>query len=192
MHKKLNMKNILVALFLLITYCGTAQIQPTDMDKSPMDMNYSPQGYPILKMNGKVAAQPPNCRVLYSRPQKAGRDIFGGIITYGDVWRLGANEATEVEFFKNVVINGKTITKGKYSLYAICNEKSWTLILNNEKDVWGLYYNPKKDVVRVNVPVTNTDKTTEAFTMYFEDVKAGTNLIIMWDTVKVSLPIKFA
>ncbi|MBG9375684.1 DUF2911 domain-containing protein [Panacibacter sp. DH6] len=186
------MKNTLVAFFVLIACCGTAQVQPTDMDKSPMDMNYSPQNYPILKMNGKVTTQQPNCRVLYSRPQKAGRDIFGGIITYGAVWRLGANEATEVEFFKNVTINGKTIAKGKYSLYAICNEKSWTIILNNEKDVWGLYYNPKKDVVRVNVPVEDTSKVIEAFTMYFEDAKAGTNLVIMWDTVKVVLPIKFA
>ena len=190
MHKKIEMKNTLVIAFLLFSCCAMAQIKPTDLDKSPMDMNYSPQGYPILKMNGK-ATQKPNCRILYSRPQKSGRDIFGGIITYGQVWRLGANEATEIEFFRNVSINGKTITKGKYSLYAICNETQWTIILNSEKDVWGLYYNPKKDVLRFDVPVAQTDKIIEAFTMYFEDVKAGTNLIVMWDTTKIVIPIKF-
>lgn len=184
------MKNISVFLFLCIAFCSNAQIQPTDMDKSPMDMNYSPKGFPILKMNGKAAAQP-NCRVVYSRPQKAGRDIFGGIINYGQVWRLGANEASEIEFFKNVKIDGKTVTKGRYSIYSVCNKTKWTIILNNEKDVWGLYYNPKKDVLRTDVAVSKTENTTEAFTMYFEDVTGGTNLIIMWDTVKVSMPIKF-
>ena len=55
----------------------------------------------------------------------------------------------------------------------------------------GLYYNLKKDVLRTDVPVETNDKTIEAFTMYFEDAKDGTNLIIMWDTAKVSMPIKF-
>lgn len=185
------MKNIFVLFFLLVSYCSIAQTQPTDLDKSPMDMNYSPQAYPILKMNGRVTTQP-NCRVVYSRPQKAGRDIFGGIVSYGELWRLGANEATEIEFYKNVKIGGKSVAKGRYTMYAICQENKWTIILNTEKDVWGLYYNEKKDVLRTDVPVTTNDKTIEAFTMYFEDVKDGTNLIIMWDTVKVSLPIKFS
>lgn len=153
-------------------------------------MNYSPKGFPILKMNGKVTTQP-NCRIVYSRPQKAGRDIFGGIINYGQVWRLGANEASEIEFFKNVKIAGKTVVKGRYSIYSICSETKWTIILNNEKDVWGLYYNPKKDVLRTDASVIKTENATEAFTMYFEDVTGGTNLIVMWDTVKVSVPIKF-
>lgn len=184
------MKSILVFLLLCIAFCSNAQIQPTDMDKSPMDMNYSPKGFPILKMNGKASAQP-NCRIVYSRPQKAGRDIFGGIINYGQLWRLGANEASEIEFFKNVKIDGKIVVKGRYSIYSICNETKWTIILNNEKDVWGLYYNPKKDVLRTDAAVTKNEKPIEAFTMYFEDVTGGTNLIIMWDTVKVSMPIKF-
>ena len=184
------MKNIVAVLFLFVSFSSLAQVQPTDLDKSPMDMNYSPQGYPILKMNGKTTAQP-NCRIIYSRPQKAGRDIFGGIITYGQVWRLGANEATEIEFFKNVKIDNKNISKGKYTMYAICNQTKWTIILNSEKDVWGLYYNPKKDVLHADVDVMMGEKVVEVFTMYFEDVKDGTNLVIMWDNVKVTLPIKF-
>jgi len=184
------MKNIVVVIFLFVSFSSLAQVQPTDLDKSPMDMNYSPQSYPILKMNGKTNAQP-NCRIVYSRPQKAGRDIFGGVISYGQVWRLGANEATEIEFFKNAKIDGKNISKGKYTMYAICNQTKWTIILNSEKDVWGLYYNPKKDVLRTDVDVMMGEKVIEAFTMYFEDVKDGTNLIIMWDNIKVILPIKF-
>ena len=184
------MKKIIAVFFCLVTIASYAQLKPTDLDKSPMDMSYSPQGYPILKMNGKITTAP-SARVIYSRPQKLGRTIFGGIVSYGQVWRLGANEATEIEFFKNVKIDGKTVAKGRYTMYAICTETQWTIILNSEKDVWGLYYNPKKDVIRVNVPVQNTDDAVEAFTMYFEDNKAGTNLNILWDNVKVALPIGF-
>jgi hypothetical protein len=184
------MKKIFVALFCLLTLSSFAQQKPTDLDKSPLDVSYSPPNYPILKMNGKVKGEPV-ARVIYSRPQKLGREIFGNIVSYDQVWRLGANEATEIEFFRNVKINGKTISKGRYTMYSICTDTAWTIILNTEKDVWGLLYNPKKDVYRTPVPVQKNSEPVEAFTMYFEDEKGGTALNILWDMVKVTLPIKF-
>lgn len=184
------MKKNFLALFCLLSLNILAQQKPTDLDKSPMDMSYSPQNYPILKMNGKIT-DPPLARVIYGRPQKAGRLIFGGIISYNQVWRLGANEATEIEFFKNVKINGKPLAKGRYSMFAICDTGKWTIIFNNDKDIWGLAYNQKKDALRVDVPVINTDAIAEAFTIYFEDVKGGTNFTVLWDSVKVSLPITY-
>lgn len=178
---------------MLVCFTGItvyAQQKPTEPDKSPLDVSYSPPNYPILKMNGKAPATP-NARVIYSRPQKAGRPLFGGIISYNQVWRLGANEATEIEFFKNAKINGKHISKGRYTLFAICGEDKWTIILNDEKDVWGLAYNPKKDVLRTEVPVQYTEGITEYFTMYFEDVKGGTTLHVMWDNIHVTIPVSF-
>lgn len=184
------MKKNFVVCFLLLSINIFAQQKPTDLDKSPLDISYSPQNYPILKMNGKVADQPA-ARVIYGRPQKAGRTIFGNIVSYGLVWRLGANEATEIELFKNAKVNGKPLAKGRYTMFAICDTGKWTLIFNSEKDIWGLAYNQKKDVLRVDVPATNTDTIAEAFTIYFDDVKGGANLNILWDSVKVSLPITF-
>jgi hypothetical protein len=188
--KNHKMKKNFVAVFCLVSLSSIAQQQPTELDKSPMDMSYSPPNYPILKMNGKTTEQPV-ARVIYSRPQKAGRVIFGGIVTYNQVWRLGANEATEIEFFKNVKINGKTLPKGRYTLYSICTEAKWTIIFNTEKDIWGLAYNQRKDALRVDAPVQNSDTPVEALTMYFEDMKEGTTLNILWDNVKVVLPINF-
>jgi len=184
------MGKIFLALFSLITLSSFAQQKPTDLDKSPMDVSYSPVNYPILKMDGKVKSAPV-ARVIYSRPQKLGREIFGGIVAYDKVWRMGANEATEIEFFRNVKIGGKTLDKGRYTMYGICTDTMWTIIFNTEKDVWGLYYNPKKDVLRVNEPVQKNDGSVEALTMYFEDTTGGTKLNILWDTTKVSLPINF-
>jgi hypothetical protein len=87
-------------------------------DRSPMDMVYFPTDYPLLKMADKTSA-PPLMRVIYSRPQKQGRPIFGGLVKYDLPWRLGANEATEIEFFSAATVQGKTVKPGRYILYCI-------------------------------------------------------------------------
>jgi hypothetical protein len=159
------------------------------LDKSPMDMVYYPANYPVLKIQEK-AAEPLVARVIYSRPQKAGRSVYGELVEFGKVWRLGANEATEIEFYKDVKIGGKKIVKGKYTLYALVNPEDWTLILNKETDTWGAFkYDEKKDMVRVKVPSQKISDPTEVFTIVFEKSANGPNLVIAWDDTKVSLPI---
>jgi len=182
------MKISFLPLLIFFSVSVSAQQNPTDVDKSPMDMCYWPANYPILKMSGKITS-PPVARVIYSRPQKAGRDIFGGIVGYGQVWRLGANEATEIEFFKPVKINGKTVPKGRYTLYAVCNADKWTIIVNSDKDVWGLAYNQKKDVLRADFPVQKNDDAIEVLTMYFNSEKNTASLNILWDNTKVVIPL---
>lgn len=160
-----------------------------EVDKSIMDISYYPNNYPILKIQNKVT-EPLVMRVVYSRPLKQGRKIFGELVEYGKVWRLGANEATEIEFFKDVKINGKKIAKGRYTLYALINETSWTLIVNKETDIWGAFkYDMKKDVVRAEVPVENLTESIEALSMVFEKSATGANLVIAWEQVKITLPI---
>jgi hypothetical protein len=181
-------KVLAVLLIACTTFMATAQQKPTDLPKSPMDMTYFPSNYPILKMNGKARTEP-FARVIYSRPLKNNRQIYGGIVKYGELWRLGANESTELEVFKNVKVGGKVITKGRYTVYCIPYESKWTLIINKEVFTWGSFtYNAKKDVVRVDVPVTQVTDIAEAFTMFFEETTAGANLVITWDNVKVALP----
>ena len=156
-----------------------------------MDMSYYPTNYPVQKMQDKIT-EPLVARVIYSRPQKSGRAIFGDLVKYGEVWRLGANEATEVEFFKTVRIGGKKVSRGRYTLYALVNETSWTIIVNKETDIWGAFkYDIKKDLVRVTVPVQKTDAVIESLVMAFDKTTAGCNLVIAWDNVKASLPITF-
>ncbi len=183
------MKLFVSLVCVLAFFSVQAQQKPTDLDKSPMDMSYWPNNYPLLKMDGKAGAMPV-ARVIYSRPLKGGRIIYGNIIKYGDLWRLGANEATEIEFFSNVKIGGKLIAKGRYTMYYIPNENKWTLIINRENYTWGHFkYDSKKDVVRKDVDLEKNNETVEAFTMYFEETRNGANLIILWDDIKASLPI---
>lgn len=186
------MKQAVALLFLMVScFVATAQQKHTDLDRSPLDVSYFPANYPILKMNGKAKDQPV-ARVIYSRPTKSNRTIFGGIVKYGELWRLGANEATEFELFRNVKIGGKAIPKGRYTLYCIPFENRWTIIINKDNFSWGSFtYNSKKDQARVDIPVQASEETAEALTMYFEDRPGGASLVMTWDNVKASLPISF-
>jgi hypothetical protein len=159
------------------------------IDKSPMDMAYYPANYPVLKIQDK-ATEPLIARVIYSRPQKNNRVVYGELVEYNSVWRMGANEATEVEFYTDVKIGGKKIVKGRYTLYAFVTPAQWSIILNKETNTWGAFkYDEKKDVARITVPVQNLTTPVDAFTIYFEKADAAINMNIAWDTVQVSLPI---
>ena len=184
-------KKIFLPLILICTaVSGMAQSDIPTVDKSPLDISYYPVNYPLLKVKDK-AEEPLLARVIYSRPQKNNRVLFGGLLEYGRVWRLGANEATEIEFFKDVKINHKKVKKGRYTLYCIPTETSWTIIVNSELDIWGSFaYDSTKDVARMDVPVQKLSDTVDYFSLYFEkESKNNFALLAVWDNVKVSLPI---
>ena len=183
------MKQFITTLCLLFTIAGLTQPKPTELDKSPMDMSYWPANYPILKMSGKAKDQP-IARIIYGRPLKNGRIIFGGIIKYNEMWRLGANEATEIETFKTLKIAGKVLPKGRYTVYCLPNENKWTIIINKDNFCWGNFtYDSKKDLIRTDIDVEKNTESVEAFTMYFDETKNGANLIFLWDDIKTSIPI---
>lgn len=187
------MKQLLFTFFIaaFISAGAVAQTKLPPVDKSPMDMSYYPAGYPVTKIQDKPQ-DPLVARLIYSRPMKNGRVVFGDLLEYGKVWRLGANEATEIEFYQNVKIGNAKIKKGRYTMYCIPYADKWTIILNKETDTWGSFkYDMKKDIVRTDLPVQKQTDITEAFTMVFEKASGGANLIMAWDDVKVSLPIAF-
>jgi Protein of unknown function (DUF2911) len=192
-NSKKYMKHLFVLFFLIAGLNVAAQNNVTKipaLDKSPMDMSYYPVNYPVLKIQNKVTS-PLIMRVIYSRPQLNGRKVFGDLQPYGEVWRLGANEATEIEFFKDVKISNKKIKKGRYTLYAIPYPEKWTLILNRETDIWGSFaYDSTKDVLRTDLPVKKND-VTENMSIVFEKTLTGADMSMFWEDVKTTLSIEF-
>jgi hypothetical protein len=181
---------LLAFLFFFVLACNAQSNSDLPaLDKSPMDMSYFPSNYPVLKIQDKIT-EPVVARVIYGRPQKNGRIIFGDLVEYGKVWRLGANEATEIEFYKNVKIDDKKVAAGRYTLYAIPAQDSWTIILNKDVDTWGAFkYDQQKDVLRTTVPVQKLTEPIEALAMMFEKTDTGCNLVMAWDNIKVSMSI---
>jgi len=169
------------------THNYSANIYAT-VDISPMDMSYFPVEYYKLNM-AKQAASPLIVRVIYSRPHLNGRKLFPDILKFNEPWRLGANESTEIQFFREVSIQGKKIKPGRYILYCIPNENTWTMVLNSNLDTWGLHQDTSKDLFRFDVPVIKVDHHTEYFTIIFEKTDKGTNLVAAWDDYEIKLPI---
>ena len=161
---------------------------PTDV--SPMDMSYFPEDYPKLKMS-KATTELPKARVIYSRPHLGGRRLFDNLLKFNEPWRLGANEATEIDLYKDVTIQSKKIKAGRYILYCIPEKESWTIVLNNNIDSWGLHQDAAQDIARFQIPVTNTTSSEEYFTMYFKENKSGADLVMTWDFLEARLPISF-
>ena len=173
-----------VALFAMFTLAASAQdVKFPGLDASPVDIAYYPS-------NSAQKNTAPDAKVVYARPSKKGRVVFGELEQYGKVWRVGANEATEVTFYKPVVVGGKEVKAGTYTLYAIPNKDKWTVILNSKTVTWGAYtYEEAKDVVRTEVPVKTLATPVEALSIVFAKSDTGANLVIGWDTISVSLPI---
>jgi hypothetical protein len=185
--KKLIFSGSLICMAVI----AFGQMKYPALDKSPMDMSYYPVNYPIQRTQDKVI-EPLVARVIYSRPQKNGRVVFGELLEYGKIWRLGANEATEIEFFKDVKIGTSKIKKGRYTLYCLPTADKWTVIVNRDTDIWGAFkYDAKKDVARIDLTVQRISDIQEAFTMFFEKASSGINLIVSWDDDLVKMPILF-
>ncbi len=132
-------------------------------------------------------------KLTYSQPHKNGRKVFGGLVPFGQVWRTGANEATELTVTRDIKINGQDLKAGSYSLFTIPGKESWTVILNAELGLWGSYnYNSRLDILRFDVPtLTVTEFVYEAFTILIDPRNSKADLILAWDRTKVSIPLQF-
>lgn len=137
----------------------------------------------------RITAEGQNVKVAYGQPSKKGRAIFGELVPYGKVWRLGANEATEITFEKNGSFGGKPVKAGTYTLFTIPEANQWTFILNSSLKQWGAYkYEEIKgnNVLQVKAPATKTSAPVEKLTI---TVPAG-KLVVEWDNTRVEVPVK--
>ena len=131
-------------------------------------------------------------KITYGRPHKQDREIFGDLVPFGKIWRTGANEATEITFTKDVLINKKRMKAGTYTIFSIPENDKWKIIFNSDLGQWGAYnYNPDKNVLVVDAEVSQMKEVYEPFTIEFQLQDDKTNLLMMWDKTKVSFTISF-
>jgi len=160
------------------------------VDVSPMDMSYYPVDYPKVKMSNS-SIEPPLARIVYSRPHLQGRDLFKDVLKYGEPWRLGANESTELDLYKDATIQGKKIKAGRYVLYCIPEQDKWTIVFNSNIDSWGLHQDATKDIARITIPSKQISTPIEFFTIVFENVNEKPVLVMAWGNVEARLPMTF-
>ena len=151
------------------------------LDESPHDISY----YRVSRVT------PPLIKVIYGRPQKKGQEVFGNLVTYGKIWKTGANEVTEVKFYQDVVFGGVKVAAGSYILFTVPGEKEWEIILSdnlNVKDV--SEYFRVFDVARVKVQSYKAE-ALEVFSIAFKQKKDTVQMVLGWDSTRVKIPITF-
>lgn len=173
------MNNVMFTL-LLFTLTFTQAQNFRGLDKSPMDKASFPPSY---RISDKVVV------ITYSRPQLKGR-AFADIVTFGKIWRTGANEASELRVFKPISINGTEIPEGTYSIFTIFETEKMTFIVNKTTNLWGAYaYDKSKDLLRFEVSTTTAADNLEAFSMVFSGNDTST-LHLGWENLRAKVPFE--
>ncbi|WP_298951430.1 DUF2911 domain-containing protein [uncultured Nonlabens sp.] len=176
------MKNIqIILLCLTCSFFSFSQkdshLTFSQLDKSPLDV--------VMYRDASRAAI---ARVIYSRPSKRDREIFGKLVPYDQVWRTGANEATEIAFYKDVKFNNELVKAGTYSLYTIPSEKGWEFILNTDTTQSGLEYDASKNLITTSMEVRPSPQEIESFSISFVEQNDGGMLFLGWDDTIASVP----
>lgn len=190
-------RNITITfLFLLMTGISSLTAQKLEfapVDASPMDIAHYPRNSAFNNYMAEDQKQDPKIKVLYCRPNKKEREVFGGLVPYGKLWRLGANEGTEVTFMQAVEIGGKFVNPGTYTMNATIHPDHWTIHISSELGVAGTAnLNADKIVASAKAKVKNVSDSREAFTIGFQDVNADkVYMVFEWDRTRAYLPVSF-
>ncbi len=162
------------------------------VDASTMDMLYFPQkvGYRNY-LSGDERTLEPKARIVYSRPLKKGRPIFGDLVPYGKTWRMGANEASVITFYQTVSIGDYIVSPGEYTMSADVNRDKWTIHFSEQKGIWGsANIDESMRIASITVPVSTSKTSLEAFSMGFREINDQLiHLIVQWDKTLVEVPL---
>jgi len=150
----------------------------------------SPLGTVAIEMHGEIA------QICYGRPSANGREIMGGLVPFGEIWRTGANEATQLHLPFAAQVGGQEVEPGVYSLYTVPGEDEWQFFLSTVYQRWGI---PVTDEVRAaqvasfSRPVTHMDEMVETFTIRYESHgEMMGHLVFEWENTRVEVPVHHA
>jgi tetratricopeptide (TPR) repeat protein len=148
-----------------------------------------PQPSPKAKLEQKVGLT--DVTIEYARPSMRGRTIFGDLVPYGKIWRLGANAATKLTVSDEVEIAGNKLEAGSYALFAIPGENEWTIVVNKNWEQWGTgEYKEEEDVFRFTTEVKATSSLVETFEIGIGNLShTKADLYIKWENAKVVIPM---
>ncbi|OAV44579.1 DUF2911 domain-containing protein [Lewinella sp. 4G2] len=130
-------------------------------------------------------------KVRYERPSARGREIFGGLVPYGEVWRTGAGYSTTIKVDSEVKMGGQPLAAGTYSLLTIPTPNDWTVILNQDTAMYGAYdYDPQKDVIRFRTPARKSTRHYESLTIDIDLIPDNARFYLSWGNTQISFPVE--
>src|ERR1022692_4566631 len=173
MHKRIVLPTLLTILFTTAAFAQMGGGKPSPAASSTCDLG-----------GGKTI------KTDYSSPRMKGRKIYGGLVPFGEVWRTGANEATTLVASADVVVGGKAVPAGSYTIFTVPTAGKWTLIINKKTGEWGIPYKYESDeLARVDMKASKLPSPVENFTITYDKSGSGCTLQIDWETTRASVDI---
>lgn len=160
---------------VLATLAGAAETLAAQQPASPRDTT-------------RATVAGANVYIDYGRPSKRGREIFGGLVPWGQVWRTGANQATHLVTDKSLMFGSLMVPAGTYTIYTVPAQDGWKLIINKQTGQWGTSYDQKQDLGRVDMKVSTLPSPVEQFTIRIEARGANGVLRMEWDRTAAEIP----
>lgn len=175
------MKTLICAAFALSSMvmfaADTGNRQHTDNPKSPpMSTSATLNGHSVT--------------IEYNAPSVRGRKVEGGLVPYGQVWRLGADAATTLTTDTDLMIGDLKVPKGVYTLYIAADPSAWTLVVNKQTHQWGTEYNKPQDLGRVKMNTTKLSSPVEQLQIKLNGGGSAGSLDIEWGNTKATIPVK--
>jgi hypothetical protein len=164
-----------IGMILTFTFCTACQRKPRPSPAASATCDLG--GGKTIKTN-------------YSSPHMKGRKIYGNLVPFGQVWRAGANEATTFVTGSDVVVGGKAVPAGSYTIFTVPEADKWTLIINKKTGEWGIPYKYESDeLARVDMKVSKLPAPLENFTIAYDKSGSGCTLRMDWETTRASVDI---
>jgi hypothetical protein len=174
-----NVVSFCTGLFLCLAACAACSAQQ-DKSKRP-----SPPAKAECQLGGGKTLT-----IDYSSPRAKGRKVYGDLVPYGQVWRVGANEATTLVTDTDLAIGGTTVPAGSYTIFTVPNADKWQLVISKKTGEWGTAYpGPGEDLARINMKISQLPSPVENFTIALDKGGAGCTLRMDWETTRASVDI---
>ncbi|WP_189631639.1 DUF2911 domain-containing protein [Roseivirga thermotolerans] len=189
--KRTTLTFLIICIMAIVSCKKSAETQNTENHaehQQPETSTPNTKSPPVTAM-GNIGET--HVHISYHSPRVRGRNIFGGLVAYGEVWVTGAHKATTVDFSTNVRIGDSLIESGKYALFTIPGQEQWTILLNKNYDQHlADEYDPELDVLRYVTQAETITHTQEELLYQVQEGDHEGSIIISWANVKVSLPIQ--
>lgn len=173
MRKRIALPTLLTILFTSAAFAQMSGAKPSPAASAACDLG----GGKTIKTN-------------YSSPRMKGRKVYGELVPFGEVWRTGANEATTFVASSDVMVGGKAVPSGSYTIFSVPTADKWTLIINKKTGEWGIPYKYESDeLARVDMNVSKLPAPVENFTIAYDKSAGGCTLRLDWETTRASVKI---
>ena len=179
--------NRILVIFLALAFWSAACSSPQTAEQPPVFGGEETEAAPSSNRGtAEITLGATQVSINYGRPELQGRDMLSQV-QYGQIWRLGMNDATTFETDSDLTLGDTVLQAGRYSIWAKkVSPEDWTLIFNSEPDVWGLDHNPASDIAEIGLETSDLAETVEQFTIELHPIDDGNAEVLMkWATLQL-------